>query len=108
MKKKFYSHILTIEPVHNKMLELELQDHEREELINILHSHIHITVIDIILSELDEGKKNEFLHLVGVKESEDEAWNFVIAHIEEGEEKVKRAIDQIITDFVNDLDSHSE
>ena len=108
MKKNFYSHILTIEPVHNKLSELDLQDHEREELINILHSHIHITVIDIVLSELDEGKKKEFLHLVGVKQGDDDAWNFVLAHIEEGEDKIKRAIDQIISDFVNDLDSHSE
>lgn len=108
MKNKFYSHILTINPVHDKLSELDIQEAEKEELIEILHSHIHVTVIDIILSELDEGKKKEFLHLVGVKEDNEGAWDFVLAHIEEGEDKVRKAIDQIVSDFIADLESNTK
>ena len=107
MKNKFYSHILTIEPVHNVLSSLDIEEDEKKELLDILQSHIHVTVIDIILSELDEGKKKEFLHLVGVKEDNDGAWNFVLANIEKGEDKVKEAIDRIVADFVNDLEKHS-
>lgn len=107
MKNKFYSHIVTIEPVHEKLLSLDIKEDEKKELLDILHSHIHITVVDIILSELDEGKKKEFLHLVGVKEDHEGAWNFVLANIEKGEDKVREAIDKIVADFVNDLEKHS-
>ncbi len=106
MKNKFYSHIITIEPVQNRLSELDIQDNEREELIEILNSHIHVTVIDIILSELDEGKKKEFLHLIGIKEDGDSVWDFVLTNIGEGEDKVKKAIDQIISDFIADLEAY--
>lgn len=107
MKNKFYSHILTIEPIHEKLSSLDILDDQRSQLLDILHSHIHVTVIDIILSELDEGKKKEFLHLVAVKEDNAGAWNFVLANIEKGEDKVKTAIDKIVADFVADLEEHS-
>lgn len=103
MKNKFYSHILKIEPVHEKLNILNLSESEKRELLDLLHSHIHITVVDIILSELDEGKKKEFLHLVAIKEDHSAAWDFVITNIEKGDDKVKKAIDDIIEEFVADL-----
>ncbi len=103
MKNKFYSHILNIEPVYEKFSTVQIEDKQREELLNLLHSHIHITVIDVILSELDEGKKKEFLHLIALQEDNSGAWDFVLANIEKGEDKVRETIDKIIMDFVNDL-----
>lgn len=107
MKNKFYSHILKIEPVHEKLSVLEISDEEKKNLLDLLHSHIHITVIDVILSELDEGKKKEFLHLIAIKEDYSSAWDFVLTHIEKGEDKVKAAIDGIVADFINDLEHHA-
>ncbi len=107
MKNKFYSHIVKIEPVHERFEQFEIEENLKEELLNILHSHIHLTVIDIVLNELDNDKKKEFLHLIGVSEDNSGAWDFVITNIEKGEEKVNEAIDKIVNDFVKDLDDHS-
>lgn len=107
MKNKFYQHILTIDPVHEKLSTLEINDDDKNKLIEILHSHIHVTVVDVILSELNEGKKKEFLHLIALSEDNGGAWDFVLAHIEKGEDKVKKAIDTIVTDFINDLEENS-
>lgn len=107
MKNKFYSHILKIEPARNKLFDLKIEDAEKEKLIDLLHSHIHITVVDVILSELDEGKKKEFLHLIVIKEDNGAAWDFVLTNVEKGEDKIKEIIDRIIENFVNDLEEHS-
>ena len=104
MKNKFYHHILKIEPVQQKLDVLNLSDDEKKELLDLLHSHIHITVVDVILSELSEGKKKEFLHLIAIKEDHTTAWDFVITNIEKGEDKVKKAIEQIVKDFIKDLE----
>lgn len=107
MKNNFYSHILKIEPARDKLFSLEIEDGQKEELLDLLHSHIHITVIDVILSELDEGKKKEFLHLVAIKEDNSAAWDFVLTHIEKGEDKVRDVMDRIVKDFINDLEEYS-
>ncbi len=107
MKSKFYSHILKIEPINSKFGEYEISDSQRDELLDILHTHVHITVIDVILSELDDDKKKEFLHLIALKEDHSAAWDFVITNIEKGEDKVKEAIDSIVKEFVSDLEKHS-
>lgn len=104
MKKKFYSHILKIEPISEKLSLLGITEEEKKEILDLLHSHIHITVVDVILSELDEGKKKEFLHLIAIKEDHSSAWDFVLTNIEKGEDKVKKAIDGIIEEFVKDLE----
>jgi len=105
MKNKFYSHLLKIEPIHDKFSQIDIKEDEKESLLEILHSHIHVTVIDVILSELDEGKKKEFLHLVAVREDHSGAWDFVVTNIEQGEEKVKAAIEQIVKEFLSDLEA---
>lgn len=105
MNNKFYNHLIKIEPLHNKLSEYDIDINQRDEILSLLHSHIHITVIDVVLSELQEEEKKEFLHLVAIKEDHDGAWNFIITKIPEGEEKVKKAIDDIIDSFLNDLDS---
>ncbi len=108
MKDKFYSHILHIEPVYEKFLEIEVDHAEKEELLYLLHSHIHFTVIDVILSELSSDKKKEFLYLIVIQEDHVGAWDFVLTNISDGEERLRSVACGIVEDFVKDLEDHIE
>jgi len=104
MKNKFYSHLLDIEPVYEKLTLLELGESEKEELLHLFHSNIHYAVIDLVLSELDEDKKREFLHTLVIKGDSDKAWGFVETNITDAKSKLLNSINSIIEEFLNDLE----
>jgi len=104
MYNKFYSHIFSVEPVHEKFASLELNESEKSELLELLHSNIHYAVIDVVLSELDEDRKKEFLHILVVKGDNDAAWGFVETNITDAKNKLLNSINPIVEEFLKDLE----
>ena len=60
----FYHHIVIIDSVHVGLDSLELEPHEKEELVMLAENNLHHAILDAILSELEEGDKKVFLALV--------------------------------------------
>ena len=99
--------MLDTESINSRLKDADFDDNKIDEISSLLHSTIHYTVIDIILSELNDDKKKEFLHLLIIKEDHDGAWSFVQTYIESGEEKIKGKINEIIAEFLEDIEGKS-
>lgn len=94
MKKHFYSHLIEVDSIHIALDELELSAEERDELATIMESNIHHVVLDTILSELSSYDKKLFLHHLA-SDKHDEVWNLVHKKVENIEEKIKKAVDDL-------------
>ena len=79
-----------------------LEDHEKEEVKKIIDESIYHTVLDAILSELSEEDKKVFLsHLVD--DDHEKIWDFVNNKVENIEDKIKKAADDITVKIHSDI-----
>lgn len=102
MKNQFYSHIIHIESIHTALSDLDLTPQEHEDLIIILHSNIHHTVIDIVLSHLSpEDKKTALSHMT--KKNHDELWKLLTTKIDKVEEKIQSAVSELVKNLHTDI-----
>ncbi len=102
MKPHFYSHIVELHSIHTSLDDLELEVHEKHELIVIVDSSIHHIVMDTILSELTEHDKKVFLGHVISKEHE-KVWELIGDKIEDAENKIKKAVDSLKKKLHDDI-----
>ncbi len=87
MKKHFYSHIIEIETIYSLLNVMDLEENERHELIIIIDSTIHHTIIDTILSELSEKDKKIFLSYMQ-EEKHDDLWSLLKSKVDRVEHKI--------------------
>lgn len=77
-------------------------DNEKEEVKKIIDESIYHTVLDAILSELSEEDKKVFLsHLVD--DDHEKIWDFVNNKVENIEDKIKKAADDITVKIHSDI-----
>lgn len=103
MKKHFYSHIIEVETIYTLLDVVDLEKHEKQELILIIDATIHHTVLDTVLSELSEKDKKIFLsHMT--KENHEELWNHLKANISQVEHKINHAVNNLMKDLHTDVE----
>jgi hypothetical protein len=66
-KKQFYSHIVETSSISLTLADMELTSDERKELIGLVELNLHKTILDLVLSELSEEDKKQFLLLRWVR-----------------------------------------
>jgi hypothetical protein len=98
----FYSHLITLESIHIALNDLDLEVHEREELLTFAETTLHHTVLDIVLTELPAEEKKKFLSNVHTNDHE-AVWLHIKQHIEEVEEKIKAAAKQLEATLHQDI-----
>lgn len=102
MKKHFFSHLVDIESLHPALSELDMTEHEREEVERLIDETVHHTVLDAVLSELSEEDKKIFLsHLDS--DNHDLIWNFVNGKVDNIEEKIRKAAEDIKKELHTDI-----
>jgi hypothetical protein len=87
MEKHFYSNIIDLEKLLEALNTLEISWEEREELFQIAHSHIHHTILDLILSELNEQDKEVFIELL-TNDDNSKVWDHLNDKVENIEQKI--------------------
>lgn len=102
MVKHFYSFIVETETLFLEIDSLEISDHEKSHLKSLAESHIHHTVIDTILSELEGEDKKQFIAHLNTKNHED-LWNFLHSKIVDVEDKIKIAARVIHHELLKDV-----
>lgn len=107
MKKHFYSHLVKLESITIKLDEVDLSDKEKEHLISIIHSSLHSSIIDIVLSELSEEDKKNFLTRLA-KDDHVKIWEFLESRVEDIEEKIKKTASDLVLKFHKDIDQVKE
>lgn len=102
MKKHFYSHIIEIDSVFVAMDLLDMEKHEREELILIVESSVHHVVMDIVLSQLSEPDKKVFLsHMM--EDRHDDIWDLLNAKTKHIETHIRKGVDKLKDDLHKDI-----
>lgn len=108
MKKHFYHNIVIIDSIHVGLDKLELEPHEKEELLNLVDSNIDHAILDTILSELEKEDKKTFLSLV-LTDDHGEIWKMLGTKIQDVETKIKKVANDLIDKFHEDIkEAHSK
>lgn len=102
MKKHFYSHLVEVDEIHVELEDHPLNEEEKNEVKKIIDESIYHTVLEAILSELSEEDKKVFLsHLA--TDDHGKIWDFVNNKVENIEDKIKKAADDIKAKIHTDI-----
>lgn len=102
MKKAFYSHLIDTSSISLALGDMELTQEERVHLISLVESSLHHAVLDMILSELNEGDRKEFVKQLA-DENDEKIWNFLNKRIDNIEEKIKSTAEELKKELHKDI-----
>ncbi|MEX2012837.1 MAG: hypothetical protein WD967_00365 [Candidatus Levyibacteriota bacterium] len=101
--KHFYSHIVDTTSISIELADMDLTQEERVHLITLAESNVHHAVLDLILSELPDEDKKEFLrHLRDDKH--DKIWELLRGRVDNVEDKIKKTVEDLKTELHKDIE----
>ena len=102
MKKHFYSHLIEIDSLTAAFSDMPISQEEKKELLSLIESNIHHTILDLVLSELSEDDKKLFLsHLAEGKH--DKTWELLNKKVSGIEAKIQHAADDLTKKLHEDI-----
>ncbi|MBI2022322.1 hypothetical protein HYS97_00515 [Candidatus Daviesbacteria bacterium] len=103
MKKHyFYSHLVEIESLVLELDKMDFSEEEKIHLASLIDSSLHHTVLDAVLSQLQDDDKKVFLkHLK--KEDHSKIWQHLNEKIDNIEEKIRQAAERLKEDLHKDI-----
>lgn len=106
-KEHFYTHLIDLDALYVRINALSITPEEKTHLISLVDSHVHNTILDLILSELSEEDKKLFLtHMVSSNDSE--VWDMLRKKVEGIEKKIQQAVDTLRDELHSDIDEVEE
>ena len=102
MTKYFYSHLISFDSLEQELNTLNLTKKEKQELMDIAHTHTHQQIIESILSLLSEEDKKKFLELLAYGEDE-KIWKHLNQKVEKIEDKITDASETIKKELREDI-----
>lgn len=102
MKKHFYSHIVETSTLTLELGGMDLSKVERMHLATLVEANLYHVILDAILSELSEEDKKIFLRHVA-DQRHDEIWNLLHSKVNNIEDKIKKAAEDLKTDLHKDI-----
>ncbi len=104
MKKHFFSHLIELDSLHLELSNHSLDESQELEVKRLIDESIYHTVLETILSELSEEDKKIFLsHLVA--DDHGKIWEFVNGKVENIEDKIVKAAEDIKKELHQDIKS---
>ena len=102
MKKQFYSHLISYESIRLEMNGLDLSEKEKDDLLKIVESHVHHTMLDEALSHVrGEDKKAFLLHVH--QEEHDKAMTILRKHTQDIEKHLLQATHVLFEGLRDDI-----
>lgn len=101
--KYFYSQIIEIEPIVTRMEELKLTDEQKLHLAGLIDSIIHQTVLDLVLSKLDEKNKIIFMEILKEDQNGEQTLEFLNTRAENITEQIRETVKMLQEEFFQDL-----
>lgn len=102
MVKYFYSHLISFESLEADLETLNLTKAEKQELLDIAHTHTHQQIIESILSQLSEDDKKKFLELLAYGQDR-KIWKHLNEKVEKIEVKITEASKSIEKELREDI-----
>lgn len=107
MKRHFYHHIVNTDDIVIELETMELSEQEKTHLVALLHSSIHYTVLDAVLSELSDEDKKKFLEH-SVSSEHGKTWQFLEEKVANAEDKITTAVEKLKKEFKKDIQELKE
>lgn len=101
--KYFYTHLIEIESIIIRLDKIKLSDEQKLRLTQLLDSTMHHVILDAALSQFQEPDKRVFMNRL-VENNHDKIWKFLNEKVEGIETKIKKTVDELKEEFVNDLE----
>jgi hypothetical protein len=102
MKKHFYHDIIEIDSVFVELDSFDFSDDEKQHLGKLVDANLHHTILDAILSELNETDKKQFLNHLQNDEQR-EIWELLNSRVEKIEDKIKQAAEEVKKELHEDI-----
>ncbi|MDQ5900891.1 MAG: hypothetical protein QG600_469 [Patescibacteria group bacterium] len=103
MKKQFYTHLIETDSILVKLHELGLSEEQKIQLLAIVESSLHHTVLDAILSELSEEDKELFFEHIE-EDDHTKTWKFLNEKVDTIEEKIVKAAKDLTKELHDDIE----
>ena len=108
MKTHFYSHIVETSSLSLALADIDLTQDERKHLIQLAQDNLHHAILDVVLSELSEKDKQEFLKLLA-KDDQDKIWKLLTKSVDNIEDKIKKTAEKLKKELHKDIEeSHKK
>lgn len=105
--KRFYSHLIEIESLVVELESIDLADHEKHELAQLVDSNIHNVVMDAILSKLPESDKRKFAEIANLEDHK-KIWDFLKDRSDDIEDEIKKAAREMKKKMEEDIKEAKE
>lgn len=102
MKRHFYHHLIEIDSLFLAMDELDFSDSQRLHLSRLIDANLHHSVLDVILSQLDESDKKLFMHHLG-RDDQSKIWELLNQRSEKIEEKIRAVVSEVKEELHQDI-----
>lgn len=102
MTKYFYSHLISLDLLSQDLDTLNLTKKEKQELMDLAHTHTHQRITESILSLLSDEDKKKFLELLAYGKDE-KIWKHLNEKVEKIEDKITDASKSIEKELRSDI-----
>ena len=102
--KHFYSHLIEIQTLIIELDSLDLNEKQRLHLAELVDSSLHHTILDAVLSQLEDEDKRLFLQHLS-KDEHDKIWELLNNKVENIEEKIKASAEDLKNELHEDIKS---
>lgn len=100
--KYFYSHLIELESTVIEFDKLNLSEEEKIHLTQLIDSSLHNTILEAILSQLQEEDKKVFLKHIH-ESSHDKIWQFLNEKVDHIEDKIKKVAEDLKKEIHEDI-----
>lgn len=101
----FYSHLVEIETITEKLNEIEMNQKQRKHLAYLIDSTIHQEVLDIIFSRLSENDKVLFIEHFRNNPKNPEIMKLLNKKAEDIENEIKEVVKKIKKELHEDIET---
>ena len=100
--KHFYAHLTETTDIILELGELDMSQEERIHLLSLVEANIHSSVIDTVLSSLDEKNKKIFLNNL-ISNDHSKTWEHLKQTSSDIEDRIQKTISIIKKELLEDL-----
>lgn len=100
--KHFYAHLIETTDIVLELGELDLTPEERIHLLSLIEANIHSSVINTVLSSLDEENKKIFLNNL-ISDNHSKTREHLNKNSKDIENKIKETINSIKKELIKDI-----
>lgn len=100
--KQWYSHLVKIETIIIELDTMNLSKEEKKHLAQLVDSNMHHTILNAILSHLNEADKRVLIMYLN-EGNHDKIWKFLNQKIDNVEDKIKKVAQDLKHELHKDL-----